>query len=385
MKLLKDIDVAGKKTLVRVDFNLTLEDGKILDDFRIRATLPTIKYLIENKAKVILMSHLGRPEGEKKEEFSLKPVAQKLSEIIGKEVKFAQDCIGEEAQNAAASLNEGEILFLENLRFHKEEEKNDAEFAKQLASLGEIYINDAFGVSHRAHASVKAITKILPSVAGLLLQKELEVLGKVKDNPDHPFVAVIGGSKISTKMELIESFMGKADSIILGGALANTVLLAKGIAVGKSMVEEDILPRVKEMDITNNVVHLPVDAILCVDKEGKGAYEIGPITRTPDNQMILDIGPDTEKLFAKILDGAKMIVWNGPMGLFEKEHFAHGTKAIAEAIIKARAFSVVGGGETVAFLEELGMIDKFDFVSTGGGAMMEFLATGTLPGIEALK
>lgn len=385
MKTLKDFKIGGKKILLRADFNVTLENGKILDDFRIRATLPTIEYLADQNAKVILMSHLGRPEGEKNLQFSLKPIAKKLSELLDREVKFISDCAGEEAKNAADWLKEGEILLLENLRFYKEEEENDVRFAQKLASLGEIYVNDAFGVSHRAHASVEAITKILPSAAGLLLQKELEVLNKVKNNPDHPFVAVIGGSKISTKIELIESFMGKADNIILGGALANTVLLAKGIAVGKSMVEEDILPRVKEMDITSNKIHLPLDAILCVDKQGKSAYEIGPITKTPDNQMILDIGPDTEKLFAKILESAKMIVWNGPMGLFEEKHFAHGTRAVAEAIAKSQAYSVVGGGETVAFLEELGLVDKFDFVSTGGGAMMELLSGKTLPGVEALK
>lgn len=391
MKLLKDIDVKNKRVLVRADFNVSLDaSGRVLDDFRLRATLPTIQYLKEQGAEIILMAHLGRPQESDKSKvinnkFSLKPIAEKLSELLNQEVQLAPDCVGEETALMVSQMKPGVILLLENLRWHGEEETNDADFAGQLASFGEIYVNDAFGVCHRAHASVAAITKFLPSCAGLLLSKEVMNLTRVRDNPDHPLVAVIGGAKISTKIKLIQSFLNKAEDVILGGALANTMLHAKGIAIGRSFVETEILPELKNLELTNTKIHLPVDAVLCENKEGTGAFRVGAVGSTGEQELILDIGPDSQKLFASIIAQAKMVVWNGPMGLFETKSFDGGTIAVAQAVINSGACSIVGGGETVAFLEKLGFIDKFSFVSTGGGAMMEFLSGELLPGIEALE
>jgi len=386
MKRLKDFDVKNKRVLVRADFNVSLDkNGKVLDDFRLRATLPTIEYLRQNQAKIILMSHLGRPKGKITPEFSLAPVREKLEELTGQKIILSPDCVGEKTKQLAQALKDGDILLLENLRFYEEEEKNDPEFAGKLASLGEVFVNDAFGVSHRAHASVHAICRYLPSCAGLLLEKEISNLTQVRDNPQHPLTVVIGGSKISTKIKLIESFLGKAQDIILGGALANTVLHAQGIAVGKSFIETEMVDEIKNLKITDTKIHLPVDAILCTDNEAKGLCRFGPVSKTEEDELILDIGPDSEKLFGNIIKQSKMILWNGPMGLFEKEPFSHGTRAMAEAIANSLAFSVTGGGETVSYLESLNLVDKFGFVSTGGGAMMEFLSGDKLPGIEALE
>lgn len=385
MKLVRDIDVKDKRVLVRADFNVSLDTkGQVLDDFRFRASLPTIKYLKDQGAKIILMAHLGRPEGQVKAEFSLKPIQTKLTELLGEVVALAPDCVGEAALKMAQSLTSGGILLLENLRFHSEEEKNDPAFAKQLARFGEIYINDAFGVCHRAHASVAAITQFLPCCAGFLLAKEIENLSRARDNPDHPLVAIIGGAKISTKIKLIQSFLNKAEDVILGGALANTMLRAKGVAIGRSFVETNILPELKSLELTSTKIHLPVDAVLSEDQRGAGAFRIGAVGSTGPQELILDIGPDSQKLFRAIIARAKMIVWNGPMGLFEAKSFDGGTLATAQAVIDSGAYSIVGGGETVAFLEKLGFIDKFSFVSTGGGAMMEFLSGEPMPGIEAL-
>src|SRR3989338_193448 len=391
MKLLRDIDVANKRVLVRADFNVALDAvGRVLDDFRLRATLPTIQYLKEQGAKIILMAHLGRPQDSDKSEvisdkFSLKPIAEKLSELLNQEVKLAPDCVGEEVLKMVGQIKPGEILLLENLRWHGEEEKNDADFAKQLAALGDVYVNDAFGVCHRAHASVAAITECLPSCAGFLLAKEVVNLTRVRDNPDHPLVAIIGGAKISTKIKLIQSFLNKAEDIILGGALANTMLHAKGVAIGRAFVEIEILPELKNLELTNTKIHLPVDAVLCENQQGVGSFRIGAVGSTGEQELILDIGPDSQKLFALVVAQAKMIVWNGPMGLFEAKSFDGGTIAVAQAVINSGAYSIVGGGETVAFLAKLGFIDKFSFVSTGGGAMMEFLSGEDLPGIVALE
>lgn len=391
MKTLKDIDVVGKRVLVRVDFNVSLDSqGKVIDDFRIRATLPTIQHLISQNCKVILLAHLGRPIEENKKlhvemsHFSLKPVAEKLSELTQKEIKLASDCVGQAVKEEIAQLQPGDVLMLENLRFHEEEEANEENFAKELAALGEVYINDAFAVSHRAHASVTAITKFLPSGAGFLLEKEVENLTRVRENPDHPLTVVIGGAKMSTKVKLIESFLNKADHIILGGALANTVLHAKGIAVGKSIIEEAMIPQIKKFEITNTKIHLPVDALVCSDKENLATCHPGPIGFTQPDEVIYDIGFDTEKIFSDVIKSSKMVVWNGPMGLFETETFAHGTTALARAINESVAYSIVGGGETVAFLEKRGLIDDFSFVSTGGGALLEFLSGEELPGLKAL-
>ena len=386
MKYLRQIDILGKRVLLRAEFNVSLdENNKVIDDFRIRSTVPTIEYLLEKNCRIIIMAHLGRPTpGGDERKFSLAPVAERLAELLEKEVKLAPDCIGEETLALANGLKNGEILLLENLRFHEEEEKNDKDFARSLAELGEIYVNDAFGVSHRAHASVEAITEFLPSGAGFLLEKEILNLTRATDNPDHPLVVIFGGSKISSKLKVIGNFLAKADRILLGGALANTMLYARGFPVGQSLIEKEIVPELEKI-LADPKILLPLDAVVCINQEGKGGYEIGSVGETPDNKMILDIGPKTEEDFAGIVTQAKMVVWNGPMGLFEKEHFAHGTKALAEAVARSQAFSVVGGGETVAFLEELGLVDKFDFVSTGGGAMMEFLAGEKLPGLEALE
>ncbi len=386
MKGIKEIEVANKRVLVRVDFNVSLDkQGEVIDDFRLRAVLPTIQYLREQKSKVILMAHLGRPTPENRKEFSLRPVARKLSELLGRKINLASDCIGEETRNQVEQLAEEEVLMLENLRWHPEEEANDFNFAQNLARLGEVYINDAFAVSHRAHASVEAIVKFLPSAAGLLLQKEITNLSRVRDNPGHPLAVIIGGAKISTKIKLIQGFWDKAEDIILGGALANTVLHAKGITVGKSLIEESMIPEVKKLEITDVKLHLPVDAVLCLNKEAAGKCRVGPIGKTETDELILDIGPDSEKMFTQIISKAKTIIWNGPVGFFENDSFAHGTQAVAKAIAGSSAFSVVGGGETVAYLEKIGLVDEFSFVSTGGGAMLEFLTGEKLPGIEALE
>lgn len=385
MKFLKDIDVAQKRVLVRVDFNVSLDSGgQVLDDFRLRTTLPTIQYLKERGAKIILMAHLGRPDGQVKPEFGLAPVKAHLEKLLGGPIGLAPDCIGEETKTMAQGLKKGEILLLENLRFHAEEEKNDLEFAKQLAALGDVYVNDAFGVSHRAHASVAAITGFLPSCAGLLLAKEIENLTRVRDKAEHPLCVIIGGAKISTKLKLIQSFLGKAENIILGGALANTVLRAKGVAIGQSMTEDVEAKELEKLEITSSKIHLPPDAILCSSKEDSNSCRVGSVGRMEPKEMILDIGPDSEKLFSHIVSRAKMVIWNGPMGLFEKEAFAGGTLTVARAIADSGAFSIIGGGETVAFLEEKQLVDKFSFVSTGGGAMMEFLSGESLPGIVSL-
>ena len=387
MKSLREIDLKGKRVLVRADFNVFLDEHeKIIDDFRIKQTLPTIEYLIKQGARTILIAHLGRPQpSDAREKFSLRPVGQRLTDLLGKEVKFIEDCLGGKVAKEANGLSNGEILLLENLRFYPAEEQGDENFAKQLASLAEVYVNDAFGVCHRAHASVVAIAKFLPGYAGFLLEKEVENLTRLRDKPDYPLCVVIGGVKISTKIKLIQNFLNKADDIILGGALANTVLHAKGLAVGKSIIEETMATEIQKLEITTTKLHLPVDAIWCADKNRVETCHSGPVGFTQKDDSILDIGPDTEKLYGRIIKAAKMIIWNGPMGLFEIESFARGTKAVAEAIIGSSAYSIAGGGETVAYLSELGLTEKFSFISTGGGAMMEFLAGEKLPGIEALE
>ena len=386
MKTIKKVDVKDKKVLIRADLNVSLnKDNNISDDFRIKASLPTINYLREQRAKIILMSHLGRPNGKVEKSLRLDPVQKKLSQDLGILVKKINDCIGFEALDASKNLNSGEILLLENLRFHLDEEKNDENFARQLAELGDIYVNDAFGACHRAHASVVGITKFLPSYAGFLLHKEINVLSKITETPARPLTVVLGGAKISTKIKLIQEFLGKADNIILGGALANTALHAKGIAIGKSFFEEEMVIEVQKFDITNTKMHMPVDAVVSTDRSGdKKKCRVAPIGNTKKDEMILDIGPDTEKLYDRIIQNSKTIIWNGPMGLFEIKAFNHGTRAIAESIIRSSAFSVAGGGETITFLNEVDLFNKFSHVSSGGGAMMEFLAGNRLPGLEAL-
>lgn len=387
MNFLRDIDVKNKKVLMRADFNIFMDnEGVIKDDFRIRVTLPTIKYLLEQKTKIILMTHLGKPNGQVVESLKLDCVKKKLEEHLKMPVKKASDCIGEEVEKMADDLKIGEILLLENLRFHKEEEKNDGKFAEKLARLGDVYVNDAFGVCHRAHASVSAITKYLQSAAGFLLEKEIKNLTKILETPDRPFAVIIGGVKISTKIILIKKFLPRADHVMLGGALANTVLHAKGIAIGKSVFEEEMVEEVKKLELTDTRLHIPVDAIASVDKTGHSLITSAAVGKTGPDELILDIGPETESLFNDIIKNAKTVIWNGPMGFFETDAFSHGTKAIAQIIAEQDdLFSVVGGGETIALIDKMGLFDKFSHVSSGGGAMLAFLAGDVLPGIEALR
>lgn len=386
MKFLRDFRVRNKRVLVRADFNIFLdENNAIKDDFRIRATIPTIEYLLKNDAKIILMAHLGKPVGRVVEKLKLDGVQEALMANLDLSITKAPDCIGKQIEKWTHQMRRGEILLLENLRFQAGEEKNDETFAKELAKLGDIYINDAFGVCHRRHASVVAITKFLPNAAGLLLAKEINALNRIIKEPSKPLVVIIGGVKISTKIKLIKKFLDKDDQVILGGALANTVLHTKGIAIGESLIEESLIPAVQKLDLTNNKLHIPVDAVVCTDKRGNTPVRVAPIGKTRKNELILDIGPETEKLYGQVIKGAKTIIWNGPMGMFEVEKFSHGTKAIAEAIAdNSSAFSIIGGGETIALISQMGILQKFDHISTGGGAMLSFLAGEEMPGIEAL-
>lgn len=385
MKTLYDFNVTNKRVLVRTDFNVSLKDGQIVDDFRIRASLPTIKKLLEKKAKIILISHLARPAGHREREYTLKPIAQRLSELINQPVKFLDDCLGQSVQEAVNQMPAGQIILLENLRFYPEEENNHPEFAKQLASLAEIYLNDAFGVCHRAHASIVGLPQYLPSAAGCLLEKEIKVLSQILESHQGPLVAIIGGVKISTKLKVIKNFLAKADHLCLGGALANTILRAQGIAIGQSLVEEEMIEKIKELNLTDTKLHLPVDVVTALDSQNHTFNRIAPVGGTEENEVILDIGPETRELFSTIIKRAKTIAWNGPMGFFEIEEFAQGTKAVAEAVAQNKGFSLVGGGETITFLDKLGLSDKISHLSTGGGAMLQFLAGQKLPGIEALE
>lgn len=386
MRIIKDVDVQNKRVLVRADFNVDLDKkGNIIDDFRIKAVIPTIEYLVKNKAKVILMSHLGDPKSEAEESLRMNPIQDRLMEYLDLSIVKADDCVGQKIEEWTIEMRPGEILLLENLRFNPGEKKNDESFAKKLAKLGDIYVNDAFAVSHREHASVVAITKFLPSYMGLSLESEIEVLTKVTQQPEHPLVVIIGGAKISTKIKLIKNFLSMADNILLGGALANTALRAKGIAIGKSVIEKEMIEIVKNLELTNTKIHMPVDTIVSVDKSGNESSREAPVGKMEENELILDIGPETENLFAEIIKNAKTVIWNGPMGLFEVDKFSHGTKEIAMAVADCHCYSVIGGGETVSYINKLGLAEKFSHISTGGGAMLKFLAGEKLPGIEALK
>jgi len=379
--------LSGKKVLVRDDFNITIaDDGKVLDDFKIRASLPTVKYLLEQKAEIILMSHLGRPEGRTINELRLDPIAKRLTELLGRPVKKINDNVGSEAEKEIGRIQPGGIILLENIQFNPGETRNDVNFAKTLASYADIFIMDAFGQSHRDYASITGITKYLPSFAGLLLQKEVEVLSRVRNNPERPLTVVIGGAKISTKIKLIQEFLNKVDHIILGGALANTVLHAQGLAIGKSMVELEAVSEIQKLQITNTKLHLPVDVIVSLDKTGQSEKHVSAVGKIGRDELILDVGPETQSVFNSVVKSSRMVIWNGPMGLFEVEAFEGGTRAMAESIaVCPDCFSIVGGGETICFLEKFGLLDKFSHVSTGGGAMMEFLAGEKLPGIVVLE
>ena len=388
-KTVEDLEVSGKRVLVRCDFNVPLKDGVITSDKRIVASLPTIKYLIENNAKVILCSHLGRPKGEFKPEFSLAPVAVRLSELLGKEVKMATDVVGESAQALAASLNDGDVMIIENVRFHKEETKNDPEFSKKLADLADLYVNDAFGSAHRAHSSTTGVADYIPAACGYLIQKEISFIGGALANPKRPLVAILGGAKVSDKIGVITNLLEKCDTIIVGGGMAYTFMKSLGHNIGTSLLEEDRVEDAKQMMETAKAKG--VNFLIPVDnKVGK---EYDPNTEAmivnsddiPEGWMGLDIGPKTQELFANAIKGSGTVIWNGPMGVSEWENFAQGTIAVATAVAESGAISIIGGGDSAAAVQKLGFADKMSHISTGGGASLEFLEGKELPGIVALN
>lgn len=385
-KSITDIKVDGKRVLVRVDYNVPIKEDKVIDDTRIVAAMPTVNYLLEHKAAVILCSHLGRPKGGPDLKFSLRPVAAHLSGLLGKPVAFADDCVGPVAMAAAKSLKPGEILVLENTRFHPEEEKNDPEFAKKLASLADVYVNDAFGSAHRAHASTEGVAHYLPAVAGFLMQEEIQYLGQAIANPKRPFIAILGGAKISDKIGVIRNLLTKADQVLIGGGMANTFFKAQGYPVADSLVEDEALETARELLKTGSShLQLPVDVVIGdrfdADAEKK-VVAMGPI---PDGWRILDIGPATVANFSKSLSKAKTIVWNGPMGVFEFPRFADGTFGIAKAVAASKAISIIGGGDSVSAINQAGLADKISHISTGGGASLEMLEGLELPGLVALQ
>ena len=388
---IRDIDLKGKRVLVRVDFNVPLEGDKITDDTRIRGAVPTIKAILDQHPRsVILMSHLGRPKGGPDPKFSLKPVAPALAKLLGRDVAFADDCVGEVAEKAAAALPDGGVLLLENTRFHPGEEKNDPELAKQMASLGDVFVVDAFGSAHRAHSSTVGVTDYLPAVAGLLMEKEIDYLSTAIESPQRPFVAILGGAKVSDKIEVIESLLSKVDRLLIGGGMANTFFKAKGYELGNSLVEDTALDTARSLIQKGGAkLVLPVDAVIG-DKfaDDANTKTIAVDAGVPSGWGIYDIGPETVKRFADVLNEAKTIVWNGPMGVFEKSIFAAGTNGVAQLLAdrtKAGAITIVGGGDSVAAIEEAHLADQITHISTGGGASLEMLEGKTLPGVAALK
>ncbi|PNH22554.1 phosphoglycerate kinase [Megasphaera hutchinsoni] len=389
-KTIRQLSVVNKKVFMRVDFNVPLDEQRhIIDDTRIQKTLPTIRYVLEQGGAVILASHLGRPKGKRLKEFSLQPVAERLSELLQQSVTMAPDCIGEATKELVSKMKPGDIVLLENLRFHAEEEANDPDFAKQLAALGDIGVNDAFGCCHRAHASVSGIAAFLPMVAGLLLAKEIQFLGETVTNPEHPFAAIIGGAKISDKINVIDNLLDKVDVMIIGGGMANTFLLAQGYAVGKSLVEMDKIELAKKLlqKAKQKNVHflLPVDVTVASNFANDSEYVVTNLNDIPQTGMILDIGTRSQAIFADALKDMKTIIWNGPMGVFEMPHFALGTQAVAKAVADASAVSIVGGGDSLAAINQMGLADAITHISTGGGASLEYLEGKALPGIIALQ
>lgn len=386
---LRDEDLKGKRVLVRVDFNVPLKNGVITDDRRIREALPTIKYLIDKGAKVILVSHLGRPKGFQ-DDLRLDPVAERLSELLGKPVKKLNDCIGEEVEREISNMKEGDVVLLENIRFYKEEEANDPEFAKKLASLADLYVNDAFGTAHRAHASTAGVAQYIPGVAGLLMKKEIEIMGKALESPERPFICILGGAKVSDKIGVIKNLINKVDGFLIGGGMMFTFLKALGYEIGKSIVEEDKLDLAKE--IMNMAKErgiqflLPKDAVVVKEIKEDAPTSIKDIDKFEKDDIGVDIGPKTIELFREEILKAKTIIWNGPMGIFEIPAFANGTRKIAEAIAENRScVSIVGGGDSAAAIQILGLEDKFTHISTGGGASLEFLEGKELPGVAVLQ
>ena len=389
---IRDIDVKDKRVLVRVDFNVPMNEdtGAITDDSRIRASLPTIQYLVDHKAKVILCSHLGRPKGAPEDKFRLAPVAKRLSELIKKTVATTRDCVGPEAEAAVKAMKDGDILLLENLRFHAEEEKNGPEFSKALASLAEVYVNDAFGTAHRAHASIVGVTKYLqPSVAGFLLEKELVHLGGILTDPVHPFAALLGGAKVSDKVALIENIISKVDYILIGGGMAATFLKSEGYEIGQSLLEADRIATAADLiqkTKANKVnLMLPVDVVITNDVSDKGSYAVVAIDKVPKDMKIVDVGPKTIEAFTAVLKKCKTVFWNGPMGVYEIPQFAKGSVAMAQLLAGLKASTVIGGGSTADMVYDMKLADKMTFVSTGGGASMSFLSGEVLPGVEALS
>ncbi|MFC1929542.1 phosphoglycerate kinase [Chloroflexota bacterium] len=386
----KDIDVRGKKILMRVDFNVPLdkETGALTDDSRIRATLPTIKYLIDRDARIILISHLGRPKGKIVDELRLTAVAQRLSQILGQQVGVAINCIGPEVEKSVEALRSRNVLLLENLRFHSKEETGSAEFAQALARLGDIFVNDAFGTSHRAHASIAGIAHYLPAVAGLLLEKEIETLDSILKNPAHPFCSLLGGAKVSDKVEMLENIMGKVDFLLIGGGMAATFLKAKSYEIGQSLIEDDRVATaaslMRQAEKNNVTLMLPVDVVVAAELEREAKGEVVSIDKIPKNKKIADIGPKTIENFRETLAGSKTVFWNGPVGINEFPQFAKGTKAMAELLAELDTATIIGGGSTAEVVDEMGLADKMTFVSTGGGASLKFLGGETLPGVEAL-
>ncbi|EJV64818.1 phosphoglycerate kinase [Bacillus mycoides] len=389
-KSIRDVDLKGKRVFCRVDFNVPMKEGKITDETRIRAALPTIQYLVEQGAKVILASHLGRPKGQAVEELRLTPVAARLGELLGKDVKKADEAFGPVAQEMVAAMNEGDVVVLENVRFYAGEEKNDAELAKEFAALADIFVNDAFGAAHRAHASTAGIADYLPAVSGLLMEKELDVLGKALSNPERPFTAIIGGAKVKDKIGVIRHLLDKVDNLIIGGGLAYTFVKALGHEIGLSLCENDKIELAKEfMQLAKEKgvnFYMPVDVVITEEFSETATTQIVGIDSIPSTWEGVDIGPKTREIYADVIKNSKLVVWNGPMGVFEMTPFAEGTKAVGQALADAEdTYSVIGGGDSAAAVEKFGMADKMSHISTGGGASLEFMEGKELPGVVCLN
>lgn len=385
-KTVRDIDVKGKRVLVRVDFNVPIKEGKVTDDTRIRAALPTITYLLEQGAAVILFSHLGRPKGGPDPKYSMRPVAEYLQNLVKAPVTFSEEAVGEMATQAAGSLQPGEILVLENTRFYAGEEKNDLDLAKKFASLADIFVNDAFGSAHRAHSSTEGVAHFLPAVAGFLMEKEIQYLGQAITDPERPFVAILGGAKISDKIGVIRNLLSKADSILIGGAMANTFFKAQGYPMGASLVENEVLELASELlKEGGKKIRLPVDLVVASGTDENAEVKLMPVGPVADGWRALDIGPETVESFAKVIKSSKTVVWNGPMGLFEDDRFAKGTYGVAQALADSDTTSIVGGGDSAAAIQQSGLADKITHISTGGGASLEMLEGIPLPGVAALQ
>jgi phosphoglycerate kinase len=384
---IRDIDCKGKRVLMRVDFNVPMQNGVVTDDKRIRASLPTIQYALDHGASVVLMSHLGRPKGSGFDpEFSLKPAAEALAKALGKPVQMAPDCVGPEVEELARSLKPGEVLMLENTRFHKGEEKNDLDLAKQMAALGDVFVNDAFGSAHRAHSSTEGVARFLPAVSGFLMEQELEYLGRATDNPAHPYVAILGGAKVSDKIAVIENLLTRCDTLIIGGGMANTFLAAKGYNMQESLVEAGSVESAKLiMAKAGNRLMLPVDAVAADKFDAEAASQVVDVDKLPVGWRMLDIGPKSIAQFSEVLKTAKLVVWNGPMGVFEFPKFAEGTFAIAKLLATSGATTVIGGGDSASAVKKAGVAKQMTHVSTGGGASLEFLEGRVLPGVAALN